>query len=145
MAGLDFARLKDRLEDLRERYELLKSWQGMTQEEFLRDPRNNRSVLRLLQEAIEACISMAHMIVATQGYGRPESYAEAFALLAQHGVLDREFAAELEKMVGFRNRIIHRYWDIDFVEIYRIFQERLEDFKRFEKEILEFVKQLPGD
>lgn len=145
MANLDLAKLKSRLEELRERYGILKSWQDMTQEEFLRDPHNNRSVLRLLQEAIEACISTAHIIVAAQGYGKPESYAEAFAFLAQHGVLDREFAAELEKMVAFRNRIIHRYWDINFEEVYRIFQERLEDFKRFEKEILKFVTQLPED
>ncbi|MFQ5796569.1 MAG: DUF86 domain-containing protein [Candidatus Bipolaricaulia bacterium] len=145
MGKLDFAKLKSRLEELRERYELLKSWQSMSKEEFLNDPRNNRSVLRLLQEAIETCISTAHMIVATQGYGRPESYAEAFALLAQHSVLDKEFSAELEKMVGFRNRVIHRYWDIDFEQVYRIFQERLEDFKRFEREILKFVEQLPED
>lgn len=145
MAKLDLAKLKNRLEGLRERYELLKSWQDMTKEEFLNDPRNNRSVLRLLQEAIEACVSTAHMIVAAQGYGRPESYAEAFALLAQHGVLDQEFSAELEKMVGFRNRVIHRYWDIDFEEVYRIFKEHLEDFKRFEREILKFVEQLPED
>jgi len=145
MAKLDLVKLKNRLEGLRERYELLKSWQDMTKEEFLNDPRNNRSVLRLLQEAIEACISTAHLIVAAQEYGRPQSYAEAFVLLAQHGVLDQEFSAELEKMVGFRNRVIHRYWDIDFEEVYQIFKERLEDFKHFEREILKFVEQLPED
>lgn len=143
MSNLDFSKLKRRLEELRERYELLETWQDLTKEEFLNDPRNNRSVLRVLQEAIETCISTAHMIVAAQGYGEPETYAEAFSLLAEHEVIDKEFSRELEKMVGFRNRVIHRYWDIDFEQVYQIFKEHLDDFKRFEREIIKFIKQLP--
>lgn len=145
MRKLDLAKLKNRLEELRERYKLLKSWQGMTKEEFLQDPRNNRAVLRVLQEAIEACISMAHQIVSEQNYGKPESYADAFKLLAQHDVIDKKFAKDLEQMVGFRNRIIHRYWDINFEAVYKLFKERIEDFKRFEREVLGFVKKLPED
>lgn len=99
-------------------------------------------MLRVLQEAIECCISVANHLVSTLGYGQPETYADAFRLLADHDVLDESFEVELERMVGFRNRIIHRYWEIDWDEVYQIFTERVDDFERFKVDILRFIELL---
>lgn len=139
MASLDYAKLKQRLEELQERISLLQSWHSMTKAEFLEDPKNNRAVLRVLQEAIESCISIASHIVSAMDYGEPNTYADLFQLLAAHDVIDKEFETELERMVGFRNRIVHRYWAIDWEEVYQIFSTRVEDFERFKTDILAFI------
>ncbi|RME03542.1 MAG: DUF86 domain-containing protein [Planctomycetota bacterium] len=65
-----------------------------------------------------------------------------FAVVAAMSAIE-DSGLELEKMVGFRNRIIHRYWEVDLEEVYRIFKERIEDFKRFEREIIRFIERLP--
>lgn len=102
-------------------------------------------MVRVHQEAIECCLSVANHLVSAMGYGQPETYADAFRLLANHGVLDESFEVELERMVGFRNRITHRYWEIDWDEVYRIFAERVDDFERFKVEILRFIESLGVD
>ena len=141
---MNYAKLEARIRELRERYDLLKQWQDIPKEEFMQDPMKNRAVIRVLQEAIEVCISIANQIVSEMNYGKPKTYAEAFEILARHNVIDDDFEKNLERMVGFRNRIIHRYWEIDLEEVWCIFQERISDFKRFESAILDFIKQLPG-
>lgn len=60
-------------------------------------------------------------------------------LLAQNKVFDRSFANELKKMVRFRNRIVHIYWEVDLKAVYKILQERIGDFEQFEKAVLDFV------
>ena len=51
--------------------------------------------------------------------------------LASRGVLEGEFAERLKKMVRFRNRIVHVYWDVDLAEVHGILQRDLGDFDEF--------------
>lgn len=73
MPPLDYAKLKQRFEELDERVELLRSWQSISRDDFLNDPKNNRAVLRVLQEAIECCLSVANHLVSAMAYGQPET------------------------------------------------------------------------
>jgi len=43
-------------------------------------------------------------------------------------------------MAKFRNRLVHLYWEINPEKIFEIVQNNLEDFKLFEKKIVEFVR-----
>ena len=55
------------------------------------------------------------------------------------GVIDGPFADRLVKMAKFRNRLVHLYWDLDKEMIYQFVQENLEDFKMFEKRVVEYL------
>jgi len=96
---MNYAKLEARIRELRERYDLLKQWQDIPKEEFMQDPMKNRAVIRVLQEAIEVCISIANQIVSEMNYGKPKTYAEAFEILARHNVIDDDFEKNLERMV----------------------------------------------
>ena len=43
-------------------------------------------------------------------------------------------------MAKFRNRLVHLYWEIDNKKIYEIIRDNLEDFKLFEQNVVEFLK-----
>lgn len=45
----------------------------------------------------------------------------------------------MQKMVGFRNLVIHLYEKTDVEIVYGIYQNRLKDFDTFSKEILEYL------
>src|SRR5947209_1814195 len=62
-----------------------------------------------LQRAVQAGIDLANHVVAAESYGLPDSMAGAFDLLAERGVLGRDLAGRLRRMVGFRNIAIHDY------------------------------------
>ena len=60
------------------------------------------------------------------------------------GVIDGIFAGKLALMVNFRSRLVHLYWDLDKEMIYQFVQENLDDFKMFEKRVVEYLsKQKP--
>ena len=54
------------------------------------------------------------------------------------GNLDGYLGKLLRQMVGFRNRVVHLYWDVDDATVYRIVQENLGDFETYVGYILDF-------
>jgi uncharacterized protein YutE (UPF0331/DUF86 family) len=62
--------------------------------------------------------------------------------LAENGVLDPEFASELEKMAGFRNRLVHLYWDINIKEIWNILQTKLGDFEQYISQVGTYISSM---
>jgi uncharacterized protein YutE (UPF0331/DUF86 family) len=84
-----------------------------------------------LQRAAQACIDLAHHLVASLALGLPTSLREAFALLARGGGLDGELAVRLEAMVGFRNIAVHDYQAIDRAVLRAIVEGHLDDLRAF--------------
>ncbi len=57
--------------------------------------------------------------------------------MVEQEILPEEFLPDLRKMVRFRNRLVHMYWEIDAETIYdEILQDALGDFDTFVKHIL---------
>lgn len=137
--NLDKKQLERQINLLKQQYELLKQWQSIPKAEFLKDPMKNRAVLHTIQLAIEGCVNIGNQIISQLKLGKPERYVEVIELLAQNKVFDRFFANELKKMVRFRNRIVHIYWDVDLEAVYKILQGRIGDFEQFEIAVLDFV------
>jgi len=54
-------------------------------------------------------------------------------------IIDQDLCERLV-MAKFRNRLVHLYWKINPEKIFEIVQNNLEDFKLFEKKIVEFVR-----
>jgi len=107
---------------------------------FLQDFTNVESAKHLLQVSIECCLDIAHHIVADEGYRTPTDYYDIFIVLHENGILPEDFIPTLRQMVSFRNRVVHLYWDVDDVTVYRILQENLGDFETYIKYILDFVQ-----
>ncbi|MDQ3575086.1 MAG: DUF86 domain-containing protein [Actinomycetota bacterium] len=63
--------------------------------------------------AIEGCLDTAQHLCASEGWGPPASNAEAFRLMARHGVVPGELAEAMAAAVGFRNVLVHGYVDVD--------------------------------
>ncbi len=71
----------------------------------------------------------------------PETYADIFREMKSLGVIDGAFAERLVKMAKFRNRLVHLYWELDREIIYQFVQENLEDFKVFEKKVVDYLSK----
>ncbi len=62
---------------------------------------------------MEAVLDIAHHVIAARNYEAPETYRDAFAVLARHGFLDDELSRRLQAWAGFRNILVHGYLDVD--------------------------------
>lgn len=111
---------------------------ALPEDAFLQDFTNVESAKHLLQVSIECCLDIAHHIVADEGYRTPADYYDTFVVLHENGVLPEALMPTLRQMVGFRNRVVHLYWDVDDATVYRIVQENLDDFEAYVGYILDF-------
>jgi uncharacterized protein YutE (UPF0331/DUF86 family) len=84
-----------------------------------------------LTRAAQAAIDLAAHVVATEGFGLPDSVAESFSLLEKHGVIDAPLAERLRKMAGFRNIAVHNYQSIDPRIVEAIVEKHLDDLRAF--------------
>ena len=94
-------------------------------------------VLLNLQRAIQAAIDLATHVVATEGYGLPESVADAFSLLAGRGVIDADHAQRLRRTVGFRNIAIHEYQALDPSIVEAIVTRHLGDLRELAARVVQ--------
>jgi uncharacterized protein YutE (UPF0331/DUF86 family) len=89
--------------------------------------------------AIEGAVDLCNHVIAKNGLRTPEDYADTFRVIEEKGAFDPEFTNSLIQMARFRNRLVHIYWDIDDVELFRIIQTRLPDVRRFLKDFGNFI------
>jgi uncharacterized protein YutE (UPF0331/DUF86 family) len=68
---------------------------------------------RQLQIAIEICLDVARHIIAESGLPRPSTASDAFAILAEMGILPEDFLLTAQRMARFRNHLVHLYWDVE--------------------------------
>ncbi len=54
-----------------------------------------------------------------------------------------DFTATLGQMAGLRNRLVHVYWEVDAEQIYEFLQQRLGDFDRYARLMLQFIQSHP--
>lgn len=126
--------------NLRGYLEKLRILAAILEEEFLQDFTKVESTKHLLQVSIECCLDIAHHTVADEGYRTPTDYYDTFVVLHEQGILPENFMPTLRKMVSFRNRVVHLYWDVDDATVYRILQENLKDFETYVSYIMDFIQ-----
>jgi uncharacterized protein YutE (UPF0331/DUF86 family) len=111
-------------------------------ENLLKDPTRQDSIILNLQRACEASIDLAMHLVRTRRLGLPQESREAFELLEQAGLLPSEVARAMRAMVGFRNVAVHSYRELDLAIVRAIVRERLSDFEAYTAHVLRELSAL---
>jgi len=129
------------LNNMRTYQSKLSTLAAYSEEDFLQDFTKVESAKHLLQVSIESCLDIAHHVTADEGYRTPRDSFDAFVVLNEEGILPDDFMPVLRKMISFRNRVVHLYWDVDDATVYNILQHDLGDFGIFVNHILHFLQE----
>jgi uncharacterized protein YutE (UPF0331/DUF86 family) len=105
------ARILDKAEYVEEALTILSEKQALDRTTYQENREQQAIVEREFQTAIEACIDIAGLLLRALDKTMPETYAERFSLLEDHGVLSSETSEQMRKAAGFRNILVHRYGD----------------------------------
>lgn len=120
---------------LKEYIEILLRIGKTDREAYLQDKILIGSAERYLQLAIETCLNIGNRIASIEQINTkikpPETYSDIFENLYLLKLIDKDFSADLKNMAGFRNRLVHMYWDLDNSLVYDIIQNRLGSFEKF--------------
>jgi uncharacterized protein YutE (UPF0331/DUF86 family) len=127
------------LTNLKENVEKLVRLTALSREDFLADFTKVESAKHLFQVAVECCLDVSNHIIASERFRSPKNYAESFEILTEQGIFPSTFLPTLRRMVQFRNRLVHLYWEIHAEIIYEILQKNLGDFDIFVKHILSYM------
>lgn len=100
------------------------------------DPTKQDSILLNLQRACEISIDLAMHIVRKRRLGVPQDSRDAFELLCGAGLVDRELATTMKRMVGFRNVAVHEYDRLNLDIVKAIITQRLDEFLKFGRLVL---------
>lgn len=90
---------------------------------------------RNLEVAIQNCIDIALHLCAAQGTVPPTA-AQAFAVLAQAGSIDKGLAQRLQRAVGFRNVLVHEYTELDWKIVMQVLRSGTRDLADFGTAVL---------
>ena len=84
-----------------------------------------------LQRACEQAIDMANHTIKVRKLGLPKESKESFRLLAQNSIIPDGLADKLEKMIGFRNTLVHEYQKLDIKLMIDVIENHLDDLLNF--------------
>jgi uncharacterized protein YutE (UPF0331/DUF86 family) len=101
--------------------------------------RQDAALLNVLR-ACETAIDLANHVVRASKLGIPVSSADSFKLLQAERIIDARLAERMEKMVGFRNTVIHQYTTVDIRIVEAVIVRELDELLEFADKIREHVQ-----
>jgi uncharacterized protein YutE (UPF0331/DUF86 family) len=110
--------------------------------EALGADRTTREIVILnLFVALQEAIALAMHWLSDEGWDVPQSYGDAFTVLADRQVLERGLAGRLRAASGLRNLIAHQYGVVDADRIFDLAANDLEDLLSFCQQLAQKVEQ----
>ena len=120
--------------------EKLNTLSSLSRDEFMADFVYLDATVRRLQTSIEALVDISRYVIRSLGLPSADSYRQVPVVLADAGYLDQTSTAIYDKMVRFRNLVVHHYYRVDPEDIYNILTENLSDLQNWRTTLLEIIE-----
>ncbi len=99
------------------------------------------AIERNFQLAIESVLDIGEIIIAIEGFDRPETYRDVILILGKNKIMPIKFTRDLAQAAGFRNILVHLYEEVMVDFLFDFLHERLGDFLAFEQYITQYVEK----
>lgn len=123
--------LAAKLADIAERLTMVRKHRLATVDDY-RTAREPRDLVAFnLMLAVQSAADLATHVVSDEGYTAARTVAEAFARLAEHGILGDALAVRLQNAVAFRNRIAHGYVGLSLDMLHEAAHAGVDDLEQY--------------
>jgi len=116
-----------------------------SREEFLGDKLFVDAAIRELTVLFETCYNIAKHLIASMGWKKANSKAEAFEILADMGVLPATLCDHFKEASRFRNLVTYQTAVVQDEIVYEVLSENLPDFEQFVCETARWIQQHIND
>jgi uncharacterized protein YutE (UPF0331/DUF86 family)/predicted nucleotidyltransferase len=131
MLPLDKDLVEKQLAQIRNAIAILRELGQTPREKFTADYHIYGLAERYLQLAIEACLQICNILVASFGLRRPEGYHELLSIVSGQQLIPRTLAYRLELLTNLRDILVHEASNVNHDLLYDHIQQRLEDLDNF--------------
>lgn len=128
---IDREKIKQRFSEVNEAIRSAKDLVKLSDKEFWSKKENIAAVKYYLLQAIEAVGGVCVHIAAKKFNKGVSAFGECFEIMEKGGVLGKNLVDKLRKMAKFRNKLIHRYWEVEDKNILEYTRKDLGDFEDF--------------
>lgn len=128
---VDKALLARHLQLLRESLVILRDLGKSPREEFVADFHIYGLAERYLQSAIESCLHICGILVASLGLRKPEGFHELLSIVATQQLIQRQLAYRLELLINLRDALVHDPGTLNHDLLYEHIQQRIGDLEDF--------------
>jgi uncharacterized protein YutE (UPF0331/DUF86 family) len=101
-----------------------------------------RAIERITQLIVDEIIDINNHIIRYNKLQVPDNFQSTFLILANHKILPIEFAKKIAPVVGLRNRLVHRYENVDINILLQAIRKNRIDFKEYIKYIMKYLESL---
>ncbi len=143
MSPLELAVLRRKLSRIVESLSDLKVLRGMTIEEWRADAMQQAAAERWFHLCVDAAIHLNGLLLVGLGHPAPaDGYLSFLELARRTKIIDADLAAKLAPTVGLRNRLVHRYDDLDDALVLEGIGEAVRLLPRYVELVSEYLEQL---
>ena len=132
---LDKEKIKNRFSEMNMALQEIRRLSHLPDNEFWSRKENVAAMKYYLLQTIEATGSVCAHVAAKKFNKGVSSFGECFEVMEKEGILEGNLSMRLKKMVKFRNKLIHRYWEIEDKNILEYARKDIGDFTDFMKVI----------
>lgn len=129
-APLDINKIRNLISDIQYGLKELSVLSGLTLEEFKSDSRNYGLAEHYLRRSLEGVLTIGTHILSRMPV-KTKDYQQIIVSLGEFGVIPKDFAEKNKKLAGYRNRLVHMYWEVSKDELYNVLKEHLADLDKF--------------
>ena len=132
---LDKDQIKQRFAEINEAVASAKELPLSDDNEFWNRKSNIAALKYYLLQAIEAVGGVCVHVAAKKLNKGVSGFGECFELLGEEKILNNGLAQKMKKMSKFRNKLIHRYWEMEDKKILEYARKDITDFGDFMRSI----------
>ncbi len=131
------SKVAERFEEIEEALRELEKLTSMDERSFLASRTARYSIVQI----VEASADLGILILQIEG-DSARSYREIFKKLALRGIISVGTSEVIARPASFRNMVIHRYWEVDDLRIYREARSGgLEAIRSFAREVKVYLSE----
>ncbi len=131
MLPIDKELVQRHLKQLRESVQILRGLGQTERDKFISDYHIYGLAERYLQLAIEECLQICSILIASFGLRRPEGYHELLSIVASQHIIPQVMAYRLEILTNLRDTLVHDPGTLNHDLLYDHIQQRLDDLEAF--------------
>jgi len=141
MPSLDKELLSQKLMELSKYIEELDSLRARSFAEYKKDYVKRHASEKLIELIVEFATDANRHIVAALAESSPPTYFDTFSEMNKLKILSKDLSLRLASTTGLRNRLVHRYEEIDHKVVYHSIAPLLENYRRYLVVVYDYLKK----
>lgn len=127
---LDFQKVRNLIAEVEANLKELSEFAVMSATAFSSERKNYGLAEHHLRRALEGVLTIGTHILSRLPV-KTKDYQEIIVALGDHGILPKDFAERNKKLAGYRNRLVHMYWEVSSEELHKVIFEHKPDITAF--------------